>query len=823
MQKLRKYWLLLLAICLMPLQAEAQLTKIMGKVTDSLTGEPIPFANVYFKGTSIGVTSNFDGEFRIETAKATDTLVASFVGYFPQHKKIRPGAFQYINFPLLRENIELSEVVITPGENPAEVILRQVINRKEQNNMEEYEQYHYEAYNKIEFDANNITDKFRDRKIFKPFEFIFEYMDTSTINGKNYLPIFLSESISDIYYRKSPKSSKEVIKANKVSGIKNASISQFLGDIAQKINIYDNYLTIFQKNFVSPAANFGLMYYRYYLVDSTWVNDRWSYEIMFKPRRKQELTFTGSFWVDKEHYAIAKVDIRLVEDANLNFINDLVIRQEFNLFENQYWMMTRENMIADFNVVEETKSILGFFGHKTTTYRDFVFNDTGDEGIHSSPVNVIVDEDAVEQDKAFWAENRHDTLTKDEQAIYQMIDTLKSLPVFNTYVDIIKMVTTGYYVHGDFEWGPYMSLASFNSLEGIRFRLGGRTSNEFSTKVMLDAHVAYGTLDRTLKYGGGMLYMFNKNPRRTFSASYKYDIEQLGQSQNAFREDFLLAALFRRRPPDKLSMLREFRSNYENEWFNGFSNTLTFNHRRIFSTENTPFRVYIPEGVDILEDITTTEIGINTRMAYKEQFILGEFERVSLGAKYPILEINYALGLKEILGGDYDYHRLQVNLRHWFNVGAFGWSKYIFEAGRIWGELPYPLLKIHEGNETYTFDEYAFNMMNYYEFISDKYFSAYYTHHFLGLFLNRIPLMRKLKWREVGFVKAVVGDVDKETLAYAGFPEDVYTLKKPYVEVGAGVENIFKIFRVDFIWRLSYLDHPGTRAFGVRGGFQFDF
>ncbi|HRZ77933.1 MAG TPA: DUF5686 family protein, partial [Bacteroidales bacterium] len=491
-------WLIFLLIA--P-EAGAQVAKIMGTVSDAASGEPIPFANIYFKGTTIGVTSGFNGEFSIETARATDTLIASFVGYHPAHMMVKTKGFQTVDFKLERQNIELSEVVIVPGENPAETILKRLIRDKTLNNQEEYPRYSFEAYNKIEFDANNISEKFKERRILRPFAFIFDYMDTSTINGKSYLPIFISETISRNYFRREPRSNKEVIVANQVSGVKNASVSAFLGDIEQKVNIYDNYLTIFQKNFVSPVANFGLMYYRYYLVDSNWVNGRWSYEIMFKPRRKQELTFTGSFWVDKETNALARVDMRMVADANMNFINDLVLRQEYQRVEEKYWMKAREHMVADFNVVDDNKTILGFFGHKTTTYRDYRFDDPADDQVHASPINIIVSRDALDKDEGYWDSSRHDTLSADEQKIYHMIDTLSSLPVFNTYVDIIKMITTGYYIHRNFEWGPYMSVASFNTLEGIRFRLGGRTSNDFSTRVMFDAHLAYGTEDREFKYG----------------------------------------------------------------------------------------------------------------------------------------------------------------------------------------------------------------------------------------------------------------------------------------------------------------------------------
>ncbi|HOI00283.1 MAG TPA: DUF5686 family protein [Bacteroidales bacterium] len=820
---IRQIWIAWLCVLCTALPVWGQSTRVMGKVLDAGTGEPIPFANIYFKGTTIGVTSNFDGDFSIETGRASDTLVASFIGYHKSELPIRQNRFNQVTFSLERESMELSEVVIRPGENPAEILLRKIIENKSLNNRDEYAHYRYEAYTKIEFDANNITDRFMERKIFEPFRFIFDYVDTSAINAKAYLPVFLSETLSDIYYRRSPKSTKEVIRASKVTGIRNQSISQFLGDIAQNINVYDNYLTIFQKNFVSPVANFGLGFYRYYLVDSTWVNDRWSYEIMFKPRRKQELTFTGSFWVDKETHAIARVDMRVVPDANINFISDLIIKQEYGVFDGSYWMLTRESMVADFNIAGKNQTTMGFFGKKTSSYRQFVFNDDRDAGVHAAPVNVVVEDEALDRDLAYWDQNRHDTLSRDEQAIYRMIDTLESLPIFMTYVEVIKMISTGYYVRGLFEWGPYMSLVSYNELEGIRLRLGGRTSNDFSTRLMLEGHLAYGMQDELLKRNIGFLYMVDKNPRRSLSGAYSYDIEQIGQSQNAFREDFLLAAILRRRPFDKLSLVEQYNLRYEHEWFNGLSNSIHFSRREIFAVGSTRFRIHQPEGIVERSSIKTSEIGLGIRMAYKEKFVLGEFERISLGAKYPILEINYALGISDLIQGEFQYHRVQANLRHWFNIGALGWSKYNFEAGRIFGSLPYPLLKIHEGNESYSFDEYAFNMMNYYEFISDQYLSAYYTHHFQGLFFNRIPLLRKLKWREVVHARALVGRMDSRSQVYAELPKGSYVLQKPYFEAGAGVENIFKVFRIDFVWRLSYLSHRGISPFGIRAALQFDF
>jgi hypothetical protein len=342
-----------------------QVTKIMGKVTDATSGEIIPFANIYFQGTTIGVTSDFNGMFSIESKLATDTLVASVMGYLPQSRVVIKYRFQEIDFLLEPSNFELAEVVITAGENPAEIILRKIIEHKEENRRKEFDALQYEVYNKIEVDANNISEEFKQRSLFRPFQFIFDYVDTSTISGKTYLPIFLSETLSDVFIRKTPSSQKEVIKAGKVSGIENESALQFLGTMFQQYDFYDNYLTLFQRNFVSPVSNFGLNYYKYYLVDSTFIGDMWCYKIMIKPRRKQELTFTGNFWVNDTTFAIKSFDLRIADDANINYINDMVLSQEFDLIDGKHWMVVKDAGIGDFNVFKDNESLLGFFGKKT--------------------------------------------------------------------------------------------------------------------------------------------------------------------------------------------------------------------------------------------------------------------------------------------------------------------------------------------------------------------------------------------------------------------------------------------------------------------------
>ena len=795
--------------------AHSQITKIMGTVRNVNTGEPIPFVNVFFEGTTIGATSDFDGHYAIETFFPGDTLSATYIGYISMTHKVTPRIFQQIDFALEPDEFMLDEVVILPGENPAEVLLRKVIENKEANNRKKFDAYEYEVYTKVEFDANNITDKLQDRRLVRPFQFIFNYMDTSTLNGKAYLPVFLSETMSKIYYRKDPKERIEIITASKLSGVENESITQFMGDLNTNVNIYDNFITLFQKNFVSPVANFGLSYYRYYLVDSMYIDNQWCYHLMFKPRRKQELTFSGTFWVHDTTFAVKEVDMEMSGDMNLNFVSAGMIRQEYSLIDDKYWMLTKDYLMGDFNFTSKSKTI-GVYGHRSTSSRDFVFNKVREDDFYKKPVNVIVEDSAMLKDDAYWDHARHDSLTIKEQGIYEMIDSVKGVPLFDTYMDLGYMLVNGYYVWGNFELGPYYKLVSFNDVEGVRLRFGAQTSNQFSTKLMLTGHIAYGTKDYRLKYGLGFLYIIEKNPRRALSGSYLYDIVQLGQSQDAFSQENFFAVFFRRNPANKLSMLERYEMAYEHEWVAGFSNTFRFAHRKLFPVGETKFIVFPEEGTPVVEDnIISAEASIKFRWAHKERYILGNFTRITIGTKYPVFELLYAYGIPGLALSEYEYHRVQFQVKQWFNVASIGWSKYILETGKIWGTLPYPLLKLQPANETFLFDEYAYNLMNYYEFIHDQYISLYYTHHFDGLFLNHIPLMRKLKWRTVIHGRVLWGSLTEENKTYSLFPSLRIDQTDPYYEVGTGIENIFKFIRVDAIWRLNYRDIYNSRNFGV--------
>jgi hypothetical protein len=419
-------------------------------------------------------------------------------------------------------------------------------------------------------------------------------------------------------------------------------------------------------------------------------------------------------------------------------------------------------------------------------------------------------------------------LTKDEKEIYQMVDTLQNIPLFSTVVDIINLFINGYKVIGKFEYGPYYTTYSYNPIEGNRFRVGGRTSNAFSKKIMLDGYAAYGLLDEQWKYGGGFLWVINKNPRFAIDVHTKQDVEQIGQSTGQLRTDNVLTSLFRRNPANKLTMVTEYSMFMEKEWVHGISNKLIFKHRELQPIGG--FYQFIePNAKSLVPNITSAEMTLSLRWAYKEKYVYGEFERFSIGSNWPIVEFAYTRSISGLFGAEYNYERAQVTLKDKWKFGPLGYLDVSSQAGKIYGQLPFPLLMMHQGNETFFYDETSYNTMNFFEFVSDRWVNLWATYHAEGLFLNKVPLLRRLKWREVASMKAVVGGYDIRNDAFMqrdwnkDGKTDVYTLTKPFFETALGVENIFKVLRVDMVYRLSYLNHPDIFKVGLRAKVQFTF
>ena len=787
-----------------------QSTRVRGKITDAKTGEVLPLVNVVFKGTTIGVTSDFDGLYVIETREPVSELQVSFVGYEPQTVKIIPTAFNAVDFQLVPITFDLEEVKVRPGENPAHAILRNVSDNKKRNNPDEIALYNCTTYTKMELDLTNINPWFKNKKLQKNFGFIFEHMDTSVITGKSFLPVMISEATADYYHRKNPSFSREIVKASRISGIEeDYTLAQFTGHLHGNVNLYDNYIDVFDVKFASPLSDHGLLYYKYFLVDSMQVNGRKTYKIRFHPKGMSTPVLDGEVNIDSASWALQSANVKMMKGLNVNWIRHLVIETKSRLINDSVWFPKQDKIFADFSIVmSDSAKVVSFLGHRQVDYTHGRLNEPIPAEVLKLDNNVVISRDVLKNDESYWDSIRPFALSDKEKQIYGMVDSIKNVPLYHNIYTLLSTVLGGYYDTKYVGIGPYYKMFSFNKLEGARFQLGLRTTTDFSRKIRLSGYGAYGTKDNHFKGGGGIEYMVNELPTSKLKLAYKHDAVQLGAGVNAFTEGNILSSVFSRGNNDRLSLVNQGDISYEHEWRQGISNTFAAQMRTIFSSPYVPF--VRPDG-QVVNSIQTFSLQLKTRLSRDEIVVRKTFDKFSLGSDYPIVGIDLSMGVKGMFKNDYEYYRVVGTVLYDLGIPPIGTSKFIINGGKVFGKVPYPLLKLHEGNATYFYDTYAFSCMNYYEFASDLWVSLIYEHHFKGFFLGKIPLMKRLKWREVFIFKALIGTLEDrnngslaDTKAILLFPEGMSSVSKPYFEAGIGIENICRIFRVDAIWRLSH-------------------
>lgn len=809
--------------------AFAQTKQIKGRVTDSDSGDPIPFVNVFFKGGTVGTTTDFDGYYTLKVPVGTlsDSLTASNISYTPRSKVINKSlAEQTINFQLEASSYKLAEVVISSGENPAFPIMREVVKNKAKNNKRSLNAYQYESYTKVEIDVDNISDKLRKKKAMQKIISVIDSLDQiAGEDGKPILPMFISEAISNYYYRDNPKKIKENIIKTKITGIgitDGSLVSQLVGSSFQEYNFYDNWLRIVQKDFASPIGDGWKGNYEFFLADTVELGDFPCYRIEIEPKRKQDLAFTGTIWIDSKSYALKQIDVTIGKEANLNFIEKIKLQQELEPTVGTGWLPVKTRVLID--IAEISNSSAGMLAKFYISNRDFVVNEPKDLKFYDMPIEV--EEDARMDVKNYWEQNRHDSLSNEEKSVLVMIDSIKNIPVVKTYVEIANIVVNGYKKFGPIDVGPYLYTYLYNNIEGHRFRAGLRTNVDFSRKWVFKGYGAYGTHDGKFKYGTEINYIASRKPWTIFGIKRTHDIEQVGLLTEDITNTLFLAFT-------RFGTLRRPYFQTENTAFvqseikKGFTQTLRFRHFSFDPIGDFNFKYYDYSGDAPTEvnSYTSSEVTIESRFARDELFIQNDNERVSLGAdKWPILTLRYTVGIKGALGSDFSYQKFAFNLNQNIKTGVLGRFNYSLTAGYIPSTLPYTLLQSHLGNESFFYNGSSFNLMNYFEFVSDTYASLKVRQNFEGLFFNRIPLIKRLKWRFLATGSILYGSVRDENLYNDKINPPVFgsLSKKPYVELGYGIDNIFRFIRIDAIHRLSYLNNPNVSRFGVKVSASFN-
>ncbi|CAL1521425.1 DUF5686 family protein [Chitinophaga sp. MM2321] len=813
----------------------AQQYKVSGVVRDAHSQEIIPFATLQFVGTQTGMVSNAEGKYLFElNVIPSDSILVRVMGYTILKMPVsREQKEQTIDFEVTRSDVSLKTYEIKANVNFALILLKQIVKHKPENNYNRLDNYKYEVYNKLELDMKNLNkDKLSKNRFTKPFAFILDNID-STSEDKPFLPIFLTESLSDYYYQANPRKTKEIIKAARTSGIDNESVTKFLGAMYQNVNVYDNFIPVFDKQFVSPIHHNGAFYYDYKIADTQYVSGQRFIKLNFTPKRKGENTFIGDLWVHDTTYAVQKTTLSVPKDANINFIHKVSMVQEFRQLKDSSWFLYKDKFIADFWAPSPRPGkTFEFIGRKTTSYDSVVTNDTAATNIFHDkkyPESVVVLDSARDRKDAFWDDNRPEDLNKNEVGIYKMIDTLQRMPLFQKYSNTIRFLATGYKPFGPIEWGPYYYLFSQNRLEGFRLRLDLGTTPKFNKDLYLYGYLAYGFKDQVYKGKMSALWLLKRHPRMYVYGAYTKDLDNGSHYYDEVGTDNIFTLAIRKGGvPQKFLLIEEKRVEFFKEYYSGFSHQVSLIHKKARPYEPLPTAAYFPKEPNGRDPLTTTEVELRLRYAFHEQFLEGNYYRVSLGSKYPITEIKYALGIPGIGNSGQQYQRMTLSVSDYVKLPPFGSLYYNVFGGKVFGTVPYTSLEVHPGNEIYYYNKYAFNMMNRFEFLSDQY-AGFNVEHTIGNgIFGYIPLIKKLKWRQFWTAKGVIGSLsesNKQLNLNNGYP--FKTLQgNPYLEVGTGIENIFKFLRVDFIWRVapgSLPDEAASKRFGVFGSFKLQF
>jgi len=823
-----------LFILLLPYGVSAQRLVLKGAIKDAHSDENIPFASIRFQSAGTGRLSDSAGNFTFRLDHwPTDTLIISYVGYqdykLPLNPTLLGNAARHdtVRFSIRLERGQYAvEVVIRKKVDRGLLLWRKIVRRRAFNDRYRFENFSYELYNKLELDLNQVNkDKLGQTRLLRPFRFILDNVDT--LEGQPFLPVYLTETLSDYYYQRSPVKRRELIKGSKTIGVDNESVSKVLGGMEQNVDFYRNFIPVFDKRFISPISDNGDNYYHYTVVDTQIVNSRRLFHLIFTPKRKGESTFEGDCWVHDTTFAIQKMNLRLTKEANINFVNELSLIQEFAMINDSTWFLIKDKFVA--NISPLGRRQLGFIGRKTTTYRSIVINDssvTKELARNRIMEETLFSPGARDRSDSFWVSSRHEELNKNEKAIYQMIDTLLKMPLFHTYTNVLNAIGTGYYDAGMWEFGPWYNIAYSNQLQGLRLRFDLGTNRYFSKKVILHGYLAYGFGDHRLHEEGDALWVFKRDPRLTLYGMHRQDLDYGQQYYDEITSDNIFAFTIRKSGiPIKFINLEEQKLELFKEWRNGFSVTLTGDRRRYDPLLNLPAKLDFTSTTG--EPLNTFETSIRLRWAYLEKFFENTFYRTSLGSPYPIVSVKYTRGIPGMLNSSYSYDKLSGSISDYVKIPPFGLLYYNVFAGKTYGTLPFTFLDVAPGNELYYYNQYAFSLLNKWEYIHDRYLGINLEHNFGNGLFRFIPLTRKLKFRQFWTAKALWGSLSPANAAYNTFPG--YTFHsldgKTYLEVGTGVDNIFKVFRIDLVWRLLPQPLPTVEAerFGVFGSFRLTF
>lgn len=832
-------------MCLMSfLPVKAQQYVLSGVVTDSVTHEPLSYVNVYLKGTKTGTKTNSNGEFILKTSLNSARLIISSVGYKEYVRSISPAKdFRFV-VALKPANVSLKEIVIKPKrehykkkDNPAVAFIRQMLAHRDDHSPDNHSYWSRNRYEKVLFAMNNFTEEKQKKGIYRKFPFLLDYVDTSAVTKKPILPVVIRETVASDYYRKDPKSLKQLVEARKHAGIDEMLSQQGMeatvGEVFRDVDIYQDNITLFTNKFVSPLSKLGISFYKYYLLDTLQVDREKCVDLAFVPFNSESFGFTGHFYVTLDStYFVKKVVLNFPKKINLNFVDYMILNQTFARAADGTRELQNEDITVEFKLSAKSD---GIYARRNVIYSDYSFDPPHNMFLFKKSGSVIEAQDALTRNDEFWEASRPRNVGIKTNEVSDMMHKLRSYPLFYWTEKILQVAFTGYVPSSQekplFYFGLLNTTVSGNPLEGTRFRFGGMTTAWLNKHWFFKGYGAYGTRDERFKGSGEIEYSFepkkeyaNEFPIHSLKLHYESDVNEYGQYYYYTNKDNIFL-LWKRQSNDKLGYERKTELTWTNEYASGFSFKMTGRRNVMESSRLIPYvKMANPTDVEgtYIDKIRNTEAEITLRYAPHEKFYQTQWNRFPINFDAPIFVLTHTVSSKNVMGSDYTCNHTEFEFQKRFWFSAFGYTDFIVKAGKVWNKVPFPMLLYPNANLTYTIQPESFSLINAMEFMNDQYASWDVTYYLNGWLFNRIPWLRKLKWREVLSTRGYYGTLsDKNNPAMTGglyqFPEGSQLMgKKPYAEVGVGIENIFKILRLDYVWRLTYRDMSNINRSGLR-------
>ncbi|WP_373112677.1 DUF5686 and carboxypeptidase-like regulatory domain-containing protein [Phocaeicola vulgatus] len=845
---IKSFLLFLLLGCCISVSAQ----NIQGVVTDSLTNEPIPYLSVFYEGKGVGSITDNDGNYKVETRKGWNKLTFSAVGYVTKVVNIIPGVTKNLNVRMRPDDIMLDEVVVKPKRekysrknNPAVELMKKVIAHKKNNKLSENDYYQYNKYQKITMSLNDVTPEMLEKGMYKKMPFLKDQIELCEETNKFILPISVDETASQKIYRKHPKSEKTIIKGMSSTGVNELfatgdMLSTVLKDVFTDVNIYDNDIRLLQYPFISPiSSSDAISFYKFYIMDTTFVDKDKCFHLTFVPNNSQDFGFTGHLYVLADSsYTVKKCTMNLPKKSGVNFVDNMDIIQEFEQLPNGEWVLKTDDMIVEMTLM---KIMQGFQIRRTTRYSDYAFDELPQQ-LFKRKGAEIKEADAMMRGDDFWNQYRPVPLTQTESSMDMLVKRLEQMPGFKYVIFVLKafienFVETGTKEHpSKVDIGPVNTMISNNYIDGLRLRMSAQTTANLNPHLFFKGYYAYGFKDHRSKYMGEVEYSFNKKeylprefPKNSITFSYQYDVMSPTDKFLKTDKDNVFVS-FKTSTVDQMSYVQNIALKYENETQFGLKTTVEVKHS---TDEPTGGLAYITndDQKTLVSEIQTMEASLAFRYAPGETFVNTKQRRIPVSFDAPVFTLSHTAGFKGVLGGEYNYNLTEIGLykRFWFS--SWGKIDMFVKGGAQWNKVPFPLLIMPAANLSYILQRETFNLINNMEFLNDRYASLDVSWDLNGKIFNRIPLLKKLKWREAIGFKMLYGHLtdknnpmkhpgDSELFLFPtrdGRPTSfVMDPKTPYMECSVGIHNIFKILHIDYVRRLNYLDHPDANKWGVR-------